>query len=176
MKRNLYGMALFFLSTLTVSCGYSTKSALPAHFRTIYIENFKNNVTYTTETQRELYLPLLEVKVRNAVINRFLFDGVLKVVKSENADLILKGELKKYERTGLRFTDNNDVQEYRVSVVVSLELRDPSKLEPLWTESNFAGEASFFLSGPSAKSEDAAVQEAIDDLARRVVERTLEDW
>ena len=176
MRRNFYYIALFFLSSLTVGCGYSTKSSLPPHFRTIYIENFKNNVMYTTETQRELYLPLLEVKVRNAIINRFLFDGALKVVKSEDADLILKGELKKYERSGLRFTDNNDVQEYRVTVTVSFELREPQKPEPLWTESNFSGEASFFLSGPSAKSEDAAVQEAIDDLARRVVERTVEDW
>ena len=109
-------------------------------------------------------------------MNRYQFDGHLKLTESENADLILKGKLESYERSGLRFTDNNDVQEYRIHVIVSLELFDTAKGEARWTETGFAGESTYFVSGPTAKSEEAAVEDAVTDLARRIVERTIEDW
>ena len=45
-----------------------------------------------------------------------------------------------------------------------------------WTESNFVGETTYFTSGSLAKSENVAIQDALTDLARRIVERTIEDW
>ncbi|MCK5082038.1 MAG: LptE family protein [Candidatus Omnitrophica bacterium] len=140
------------------------------------MEPFKNSINYTTGTGRNIYFPLLEVKARNAVINRFLLDGNLKIVEPHEADLILKGELKRYERSGLRYTDDDDVQEYRVHITVSFDLIDTRSGEISWAEPNFVGEATYFVTGPSAKSEESAVEAAIVDLARRIVERTIEDW
>jgi len=41
----------------------------------------------------------METKITDAVINRFLLDGYLKLVsKEDQADLILKGELTNYEK------------------------------------------------------------------------------
>ena len=157
-------------------CGYTTKSTLPKSIKTIRVEPFKNSIDYTTGTDRNIYLPLLEVNVRNAVINRFLFDGNLKVVEPHEADLILKGELKGYQRSALRYTDDDDVQEYRVHVTVSFEMSKARSGELSWSEPNFVGEATYFVTGPSAKSEESAVEDAILDLARRIVERTIEDW
>ena len=162
----------FFLT----SCGYSTRSTLPPNLRTVYVEHFKNSITFTAETKRDIYLPLLEVDVRNAIIDRFLFDGNLKIAEQDRADLILKGELKSYERTALRFLENEDVEEYRVSVTVSLSLWDTQKQEYVWQEPSFTGEADYFVSGPEASSEQAAVSAAMIDLARRAVERTIENW
>lgn len=157
-------------------CGYTTSSTLPNSIKTIRVEPFKNSINYTEGTSRNIYLPLLEVEARNAVIDRFLFDGNLKVVELPEADLILKGELKRYERTALRYTDNDDVQEYRVHITVSFELSNARSGEISWSEPNFVGEATYFVTGPSARSEEAAVDDAILDLARRIVERTIEDW
>ncbi|MCK5013390.1 MAG: LptE family protein [Candidatus Omnitrophica bacterium] len=157
-------------------CGYTTKSTLPASIKTIRVEPFKNSINYTEGTGRNIYFPLLEVKARNAVIDRFLFDGNLKVVEPHEADLILEGELKRYQRSGLRFTDDDDVQEYRVHVTVSFELRDTQSGEVSWSEPNFVGEATYFVTGAEARSEESAVDDAIVDLARRIVERTIEDW
>lgn len=157
-------------------CGYTTKSTLPRSLRTIHVEPFKNRIDYAAGSGRNIYLPLLEVKARNAVIDRFLFDGNLKIADPQEADLVLKGELKNYERTPLRYTDNDDVQEYRVHITVSFELWNAQKEEVSWTEPGFVGEATYFVTGPSAKSEESAVDDAIVDLARRIVERTIEDW
>lgn len=168
-------LLLLFCCGIT-NCGYTTRSTLASHLRSIHIESFVNNVSYTTEGRRNLYFPLLEIDTRNAIIDRFQFDGNLKIAKPEDADLILKGELTGYDRNVLRFTDNDDVEEYRVYIYVSLELYDTRTQQVKWTEGRFTGEATYFFSGPLATSEESAVDEAIEDLARRIVERTVEDW
>ncbi|MCK5259738.1 MAG: LptE family protein [Candidatus Omnitrophica bacterium] len=175
MKKTIYLLSLA-LCVFLASCGYTTKSTLPSSIKTIRIEPFKNSIDFATGTSRNVYLPLLEVEARNAVIDRFLFDGNLKVVELHEADLILNGELIRYERSGLRYTDDDDVQEYRVHVTVSFKLIKARSDEVSWTEPNFVGEATYFVSGPSATSEESAVDEALLDLARRIVERTVEDW
>jgi hypothetical protein len=157
-------------------CGYSTRSALPADFRTIYVPEFKNKIAYTTESaNRHLYIPLLEVRVRDAIINRFLFDGNLRIGQPDSSDLELQGELVSYERSPIRFTENDDVEEYRVHIVINMILKDEED-HIVWEEANFTGEATYFVRGPLASSEDVAVEEALTDLARRVVERTIENW
>ena len=169
--------AACFLGCLLAGCGYSTQSLLPGSLKTIHIAPFKNNITYSTDnTRSNLYLPLLEVKVHNAVVDRFMFDGHLRTKDSETADLILKGNLIGYEREVLRYTDNNDVQEYRIRITVSLELWDRKQEKTLWSEPSFAGETTYFVTGAQAKSEDTALQDALTDVARRIVERTIEDW
>jgi len=175
--KKMRSYALCLALCIAVSgCGYTTKSILPKNLKTIHILPFKNAIDFTSGSGRNVYLPLLEVDARNAVINRFLFDGSLKIAKPEFADLILKGELKNYERSGLRFTDDDDVEEYRVHITVSFELWDRKKDEVSWAEPGFVGEATYFVTGPEASSEDLAVDAAIVDLARRIVERTIEDW
>ena len=175
-KISLFAIAVL-LSIFSLHCGYSTRSNLPGQLRSIYIETFKNKITYTAEGKRTLYLPLLEQKVRNAIISRYLFDGNLRIAESpESADLVLKGELLNYERSGLRYTDNNDVQEYRIQITVSLNMWDTHKQEARWNEPSFVGETDYFVTGTQAISEDAALEKATLDLARRIVERTVEDW
>lgn len=176
MKRLKLCFFYFALCAVISGCGYTTKSTLPKNIKTIYIEPFKNSIDFTTGTRRNVYLPLLEVDTRNAVVDRFLFDGNLSIAKPEEANLILKGELKDYQRSGLRFTDNDDVEEYRVHITVSLELWDTKNEKVSWAEPSFVGEATYFVIGPQVTSEDSAVDEAITDLARRIVERTVEDW
>ncbi len=157
-------------------CGYSATSMLPGNLKKVYVETFQNNINFAAENGRNLYFPLLEQKVRTAIVDRYQFDGNLKIGQPNSADLILKGKLNSYERSALRFTDNDDVQEYRVHVVVSLELYDTAKGEARWTESSFAGEATYYVTGATATTEESAIEKAVIDLARRIVERTIEDW
>jgi len=159
-----------------LSCGYTTGSTLPSRLQTIHIEPFDNEIDFTASTGRQIYLPLLEVAVRNAVIDRFLFDGNLRIADVDVADLVLRGALTSYRRGGLRFSDNDDVEEYRVYVTVSLTMWDTHLQEAMWVESSFVGEGTYFISGPTASSEETAVSEAVTDLARRIVERTIENW
>jgi len=168
--------ALVLSAIFIAGCGYTTSSTLTANIKTIRIEPFKNSIDFTAEGARNIYLPLLEVKARNEVVKRFLYDGNLKVVDTPDADLVLKGELKQYNRGGLRYTDDDDVQEYRVQVIVSFELTNTHNEEFSWSEPGFVGEATYFVTGALATTEESAVDAAILDLARRIVERTIEDW
>lgn len=165
--------------TLTAGCGYSTHSLSPAlaDIKSIYIAPFKNATDYSTERgDTSLYIPMMEVKITTEVINRFLRDGVFKVVKEGIADVVLKGELLNYRRDVLRYDDNDNPSEYRISITVSLSLTKSAMNETMWSESTFVGDTTYFVSGANAKSESTAIDDAIKDLAQRILERTVEDW
>jgi len=175
----------FLLITVLTGCGYTTRSMLYGKYKTIYITPFLNKVDIAQEAysanKYRLYRPMLETDITKKVINRYLFDGNLKPVKEDQADLVLKGELLEYRKDPLSYTaDNNDVTEYRININVNLSLWDAKENKLLWQENNFNGNYSFFTSFATGNvvvvSEDAAVTNAVDDLARRIVERTVEQW
>jgi len=178
--------AIFCLLTAALSgCGYTTRSMLSGKYRTIYITPFLNKVDITQESysagRYRIYRPLLETDITRRVINKYLFDGNLKPVKEELADLVLKGELVEYRKDPLSYTaDNSEVTEYRINVYVNLSLWDTRENKLVWEENRFNGNASFFTSFASGNvikiTEDAAVNNAIEDLSRRIVERTVEQW
>ena len=169
--------SIFLLGILILGgCGYTTGSLLPSNFRAISIEPFKNKVGYLNENVRGLYIPLLEVKAHDAVVSRFQTDGHLKVADSSRADLILQGELIAFDREDLALDDNQGVTEYRVRITVALKLMNPATGKEEWSEPSFSGEATYHTSGAQAKSESVALQDALDDLSRRIVERTIENW
>ncbi len=174
-------IALSLVSILAISgCGYTTSSLLPPDLKTIYVENFKNKINVTAE-QNDIrmyrgYRPGMETDITKAVIDRYLFDGNLKIAHEEKADLILRSELIDYKRDSLRYDANDNVEEYRIKLIINMKLEDAKKGTVLWTENGFAGETTYRISGAGAKSESAAIRDAEADLARRVVERTIEAW
>ena len=175
--KNIFSLVILgSFSVLSLSCGYSTNLLLASGVRTIHVEDIKNSIDYTQENTNDIYIPLLEVKVRNAIIDRFLFDGHLKVAQPDKADVTLKGELISYDRSVLRRTDNDNVEEYRVRVTVNVTLWDRTKEKVIWQENAFSGESDYFVTGPLAKSETVAINDAVTDLARRIVERSIENW
>jgi len=175
--KKIIPLSLFLVLLVAIAgCGYTTRSTLPSRFRTIHIDHFVNKIDYSSEKRRNIYFPLLEVTARNAVINRYQFDGNLRIAEKDVADLILEAELTQYRRSALRYTDNDDVQEYRVYVVINMTLWDTANNVVKWEEGGFTGEATYFIEGPLVTTEESAVDEAVLDLARRIVERTIEDW
>lgn len=173
---------IIFLVSLVAGCGYTTRSAISSKFRTIYITPFINKVDITQETavgsKYKIYRPYLETDITKAVIDKFLWDGNLKPVKSEVADLVLKGELIEFRKDPLRYTDADEVEEYRINLVVNISLWDNKENKLVWEENNFIGDTTYFAlsSNTQYKSETAAITSAITDLARRIVERAVEQW
>ena len=161
-------------------CGYTTRSMISGEFRTIYITPFANKIDLTQETavanKYQIYRPHLETELTQAVINKFVFDGNLKVREKDSADLILKGDLVELRKDPLRYTESNEVQEYRINIVVNISLWNRSSDKLVWQEQGFTGDTTYFTSGSQAISEEAAVTAGVKDLARRIVERTVEQW
>lgn len=170
----VYGL---FLS----SCGYTTKTLLPPHIKTVYVENFKNSIDIAREISNknpyQLYTPGLENEVTRAVSDRFILDGNLKVVKDYAlADSVLTGEVIEYVKEPLRYNESQDVVEFRVRVAVSVKFLDKREEKIIWEANHFSGESSQRTEGTLKKSEETARAEAINDLARRIIEKTIEVW
>lgn len=173
-------ISVVFLSISLFGCGYTTRSLIAPDIKNIYVEPFKNKIDFTSEDSEynrlRTYYPLLEADITNAVVDRYMFDGSLKISKENRADVVLKGELISYRRDTLRYTDDDDTEEYRISIAVNIKLWSNKKEKYLWQESNFVGDTTYFITGSLATTESAAVKDAVTDLARRVIERTIEDW
>ncbi|MDD5042204.1 MAG: LPS assembly lipoprotein LptE [Candidatus Omnitrophica bacterium] len=175
----------FLFSASFAGCGYTTRSTLYGKYSTIYVTPFLNKVDITQESfsanKYRIYRPMLETDITKKVINRYLFDGNLRPVNKEAADLVLKGELIEYRKDPLSYTDDTEnVTEYRINIYVNLSLWDVKENKVMWEERNFNGNYSYFTSLASGNaiqvSENTAVSKAVDDLARRIVERTVEQW
>lgn len=161
-------------------CGYTSHSMIYDEYKTIHVEQVRNKIDITADslaaTKYRIYRPMLESSLTQAVIDKYLFDGNLKPVTAGSADLILKTELIEFERVPLKYTADDEVQEYRINLAVDSSLLDAKTDKPLWKEKHFTGDTTYYTSGPLAKTEDEAVNLAITDLARRIVERTVEQW
>ena len=165
---------------LAAGCGYSTHAALPANLKTIYIQPFENKISLASMPTRDNRFPLyrhrMEVDLTNEIINRFQFTGLLRPATPQHADARLEGELISFRRDALRYNSSKTVEEWRLNVVVNLRLYDQKSQTLLWEEQNFTGDTTYFTTGPNAESEDAGLGRAITDLAKRIVERTVENW
>ncbi len=176
----------FLLATVLTGCGYTTRSMLYGKYSTVYVAPFLNKVDIAEEAfsanKYRIYRPMLETDITKEVINRYLFDGNLKPAKATDADLVLKGELIEYRKDPLSYTaDTENVTEYRINIYVNLSLWDTRENKLLWQENKFNGNYAYFtadhLNSASVKvSEATAVSNAVEDLARRIVERTVEQW
>ncbi len=161
-------------------CGYTTRSMISSKYQRIYITPFVNKIDITNDSytgnKYKVSRPLLETDITKSVNNKYLFDGNLKPVSKEAADVVLIGELIDFRRDPLRYTDSNDVAEYRLNLVVNIKLIDNKNGSLIWKEDGFTGQYSYFVIGSLAKPESTAINEAVADLARRIVERTVEQW
>ncbi len=166
---------------LAAGCGYTTRAFVSqTGYRTLHVRAFANKVDTTSEesvgSRFQTYYPLLENRVTNAVVDRFIYDGELRVVPEDEADLVLSGDLVHYRRESLRDANDDTPQEYRISIFVNIKLTDTKTGKVLWEKTNFAGDTSYYTTGSYVKSEAQALEDAVADLARRIVETTVEIW
>ena len=161
-------------------CGYTTRPGLAPHLKTIYVKPFVNKIDLTVLPTNEQQFPIyrhgMEVDVTNAVINRYQFTGLLRPASAERASCRLEGELVEFRREALRFDASQQVEEWRLNLVVNLRFIDQTTQTLLWEEQRLTGDATYFAAGAKAESEAPALSRAMTDLARRIVERSVESW
>ena len=165
---------------LAGGCGYTTRPGLASHLKTVYVKPFTNAIDVTTLSTGDQRFPLyrhrMEVDITNAVISRYQFTGLLRPASAQHADCRLEGELIEFRRDALRYNASQQVEEWRLNIVVNLRFVDQTTQTLMWEEPRFTGDATYFALGTHAESEAAALDRAITDLARRIVERTIENW
>ena len=166
--------------SLVAGCGYTTRPGLAGNLRTVYIKPLTNTIDLTQLTNDYDRFPLyrhgLEANVTTEIINRFQFTGLLRPASPEKADSRLEGELVEFRRDALRYNASQQVEEWRLNVVVNVRFYDQHTQTLLWEESRLTGDTTYFAIGANTESESTALDRAMQDLARRVVERTVENW
>ena len=176
------GFIIFLCCILLTAggCGYTGASLLPPEQDSIHVENFANEIDPSQEISDKRanysYRPGLETDITRAVIDDFIINRYLAVKGRDKAALLLKGELTSFRQYALSYDKNENVVEFRIELLVDMELYDNRKAKLIWSEKGFMGQTDYTITGPNAQTEAGALKAAVKDLARRIVERTVETW
>lgn len=157
-RRLILVLALVFLA----GCGYSLRGSLPGHIRTVAVPVFLN------KTQE----PAVEDLLTRAVVDAFVTSGRLTVVRREEADAILEGEIVGYRVDSLSFDPRANVREYRLTVTLNLQFRDVKQNVMLWRHEGLQEKADFRVPGQVAATisrEESALRAAAADIGRAIV-------
>ncbi len=170
---------LFIIFCLLISgCGYTTHSVLKGGAKTLYVVPVKNTMKMAEEsteyTKYRSIPPLLENMFTQSLIERFHFDGNVKTVRDQTADLVLNCEIVDFVRDVLRYDTNDRVDEYRLKMSFRYTLANAQDTS-VKTKS-LSTSVTYPLTGLYAKSESAALDELLDDASRRIVESIVEEW
>lgn len=177
--------AALIVAFVCPGCGYTRKATLPNNIKSIYVDTVKNNIQVTDVYA---YKAGLEIDITNEIVRRLNTDGNLRVTTREDADAVLECKLIEYSQGGLRFTNLERIQEYRLYVTISMRLVDAKTGAIIWEEPEMTGDAEYEVQrnedngdAPSHTTipeipRDEATRRAIDRLAHNVVDRIVEDW
>ena len=168
-------------------CGYTTKSSLAPMYQTIAVSPF-----YDQSPEYDLQAPL-----SNALVRKFITDARLRVVKPEEADLLLEGVILDLHRKGLTHDQNDEVTQSLLVVTAAVRLTDVKTGEVVWEDPLMAGETSFNTKAAGISSdrlrgnaevylatvrsfateeENRAASEALEQLASDIFYRVVEPW
>lgn len=151
------------ISLCLCGCGvYSFSSSSLGGVKTIAVPTFEN---------QSLEYGIQEDLTRE-IINRLIQDNTLKVVAAADADAILRGEVIKYERNAYTYDKSDNVSEYRVNIYVNYVMERKGG-KALTERSNVLG---FGVYSASTQTEDVGKQQAIDKLARDIVDELTKSW
>jgi outer membrane lipopolysaccharide assembly protein LptE/RlpB len=162
--------ALLLLLLLYVAglggCGYTVRGTLPAHIQTIAVPIFRNR------TQE----PGVESLITRAVVEAFSTNGRLRVVRSEQADAILDGEIIGYTIASVAFDRDANVRLYRLIVTANLRLRDMRQQTVLFQQNDVREQADFRVQDAVSQTiarEETALRTAATDIGRAIVNLTV---
>ena len=160
--------SLLLLAFAAAGCvGYRLGSTLPPGINTVYVQPAVNRSPE----------PLIETDVTRAVIERFQRDGLLKVVDREAADVILEITLQEMRLEPLRYErdQTKPASDYRMTLMADMVLiRTETGINMI--DSQAIGESTFFAGSDLNTSRRAAIPDAAQDLARRIVTQITEYW
>jgi hypothetical protein len=149
-----------------LGCTYSFHgSSMPSHIKTIAVVPFRNR---TLE-------PGVETQLTNAVVDVFADDSRIRLGNPGDANAVVEGEVVGYDH-GLG--NETQAQEYRVTIRLSVVVKDRVKGKDLWKEPAMVAQEAYHLlgTGEGPRNEREARDAAVAKLVEDILSNTLEDW
>lgn len=149
-------------------CGYSTRSLLPSHLKTVAVPPVTNTTTQ----------PGLAEALTDSLTAAFTSDRALRVTNVEAADLVVNTTVSGYARTPASYTGDTTasqtVSAYELSVSAQVEARDRTRDELFY--SGVASARVTYDPGLGGKTEEQASAEAVKKLALEIVRQVQIAW
>src|SRR5204863_456482 len=121
--------------------------------------------------------PAVEHVLAQAVVHAFSTNGRLRVVKPEEADALLEGEVVGYQIQPLALDPRANIQQYRLLVTMNLKMRDVRRNTLLFEQARFQEKSDFRVVGAVSQTiarEETALQAAAVDIARAIVSLAID--
>jgi len=120
--------------------------------------------------------PNIEIQLTEAIIEAIQDDNTLKVVDERDADSILSGSVLRYFLKEAFTTQDLQVDEYQVQILVELSFIQVKTGEKIIENKRITGIGNYILNDPEGSSEATARLEAATDIVREVLAIIVEDW
>lgn len=162
--------ALLFFSL--VACGYHFPGyggSLPGGVQKLYIPLFVNQTSK----------PRLEALLSNDVSDAFARNkNISQVEVSEQAEAVLEGIISSYSTRALSYDNNDDISQYRATMVIDVSLRQVSDGRLLWQgtltwKDNFLAATDKTIQNDL---EDVAIGDISTRLSEELLSRLLDDF
>ncbi len=167
LSKTLQITCIICLLALTGCVKYSFRGALPSSIKTIAIPFFEDRA-------RVKWVGLQE-KISEQVSTAFLEDNTLSVITDEeSSDLLLTGTIVDVRTQAVSISQDEDVEQEQVVVVLKIECLNQSLGKPLWT-----GQIRDFaeVDGSAGTAEiEQAIDIAVEKLVSEIVDRTIAAW
>jgi len=191
----LIALALAVAGTfLFTACGdVPVKKNLPDNITKVAIPVFENKANQ----------PGLENELTKKTVQNFIVDGRLQVVPREQADALITGTIQRYDRLVLTRDANQVPQQYKLQLVVDIDFVDlkSGKENTLWSTRQqfsltpgvevsrddfdstntrslreFTNYYVLNVAGVPPEDEPTALDRVLEQMARKVVRRTLDGF
>jgi hypothetical protein len=168
-RRGPHRLIPLLVLALPLGCGYALSSKTNPHIKTIAVPLFQN----------ESLEKGIEETLTGEIIDVLQENRTLTLTKEKNADSVLHGKILEYQRAPYSYDQNETVQEYKITIILSAEYEDRVKRKILWSEPRLLGWSTYSVVGTpgSGASDEAGAQLlAIRKLAEDLKTRTVEGW
>lgn len=158
-----YGYLAILALTVVFSCGpYSFSGSTLGDIESVYVPVLANE-TIEYGLGEELTTKLTD---------RFVSDNSLKVVGRDDADAVISGKVISYNRSSYTYNKEDQVQEYKVDVSVSVKFAK-SDGSLIWQEEELSAYGVF---SAEDETEEEGKSKALEKLAEIIVNRAVRDW
>ena len=162
------GIALI-LAAAAPGCGYTVRSSLPSHLKTLAIPIFGNN---TVEFG-------LADDITQSLVNGFLADRSMRIVQERDANAVLRGSVVAYRNQVFGYTSSERATEYEIVLTVQVAFRDMIKNRDVWKEDALTVRTTYnvvAVGTEPAKTETDGRKEVVQKLTDQIVSRTVQGW
>jgi len=156
------------VAALVAGCGYTTRPMYPASVQTVYVPIFQSRV----------FRRGLEFQLTEAVIKEIERKTQYKVVRHDNADTILEGEIQLVRKRVVIHSPEKEPRQVELAISVDVKWRDLRSGDTLCN-----GKSETLLVRQSAdyvpelgQTIATATQEDVDKLAVQIVAMMEEPW